>query len=621
MKNMDVDTVIKEESKSSLKGDNVVKMSAESEENSTITDEILLEKKKEIKNEEEEGIEASNDSSDLFDYTRRDEFTSEIFKIEITNLPRFGFKQLKKRLYSLDVNPVKVKAIDRQKFAFATFRNEEEREDAIQKINGHVWKDRTLNAKKAGASADPLLKKRRAENENRGDQPDDKKIKTEDLLPSDVRLKNSVMPLWNVSYDEQLKIKYEDMESTLRNLANQIERNNSDYKPWIKEQSELYSGKCCELLPIKPSPVTEGYRNKCEFTIGKDINGQDNTVGFRFGQYRDGTSSVGEPYDLAIIPESMKNVVKHFQDFIRNSKFTSYNPEDHQGHWRMLTVRCCRTGDLLMTVDFHPQQIDNTTIDEEKVRLKEYFTTGDGQSCKVSSMYWRTYSGVQTGSTEAEYEHICGSKYIEEKLFDLKFRVSPDAFFQVNTVGAEVLYTQIADWCNASPNTTVLDICCGTGTIGISMANKVNQVIGVELCEQAVEDAKQNARLNGIYNTRYHCGKAEDLITNIMKSLHTNDVVAVLDPPRAGIHPKVIHAIRKCPFLTKLVYVSCNPRAATNNFVDLTRRMSRKTKGEPYKPVKAIPLDLFPHTKHCEMIILFERELPKNSGQEHDDSS
>ena len=150
-------------------------------------------------------------------------------------------------------------------------------------------------------------------------------------------------------------------------------------------------------------------------------------------------------------------------------------------------------------------------------------------------MYWRTYTSVQTGTTDAAYEHINGSKYIEEKLFNLTFRISPDAFFQVNSVGAEVLYSQVADWCNVSPATTVLDICCGTGTIGISMANKVHQVIGVELCEHAVEDAKQNARLNGIYNTRYHCGKAEDLMTNIMKSLHTTDIVAILDPPRAGL--------------------------------------------------------------------------------------
>ena len=272
-------------------------------------------------------------------------------------MPRFGFKQLKKRLNSLDVKPVKVKAVDRQKYAFATFRNEEERDDAIIKINGHVWKDRTLFAKKASATADPLLKKRKTE--NTADQPDEKKMKTEEeMLPPDVRLKNSVMPLWNISYEEQLKTKYDDLEGTLRNLANQIEKNNSDYKAWVKEQRKLYDGKCCELLPIKSSPVTEGYRNKCEFTIGKDADGQENTVGFRFGQYRDGTSSVGEPYDLAIIPESMKRVVKHFQDFIRSSEYTSYNPETHLGYWRLLTVRSCCTDDLLITVDFHPQQLD-----------------------------------------------------------------------------------------------------------------------------------------------------------------------------------------------------------------------------------------------------------------------
>ncbi|CAG2184769.1 TRMT2A [Mytilus edulis] len=157
-----------------------------------------------------------------------------------------------------------------------------------------------------------------------------------------------------------------------------------------------------------------------------------------------------------------------------------------------------------------------------------------------------------------------------------------------------------------------------TSKVRTTIYKKVDQVIGIELCEQAVEDAKQNAKLNGIYNCRYQCGKAEDLITRVMKSLHTKDVVAILDPPRAGIHPKVIHAIRKCPVLTKLIYVSCSPKSATNNFVDLMKNPSKKTKGMPYKPVKAIPVDLFPYTKHCEMVILFERQLPP---PEADDSS
>ncbi|XP_076107745.1 tRNA (uracil-5-)-methyltransferase homolog A-like isoform X1 [Mytilus galloprovincialis] len=559
-------------------------------------------------------------STDLYQYTKREEFTSEIFKIEITNLPRFGFKQLKKRLNGLDVKPVKVKAVDTHTFAFATFRNEEERDDAIKKIKGHVWKDRTLDAKLASAAADPFQKIRSKDNRA---EKSAKQI-AEELLPVGERLKNSVTPLWNVPYEEQLKTKFEEIEEALKNVATQVLKNihfdktNTDLKDWITAQRKLYNGKCCELLPIKPSPVKEGYRNKCEFTIGKDVNGQEKTVGFRFGMYKDGTNSVGEPYDLLIIPDTMKKVVKCFQDYIRSRPLTSYDPEHHQGYWRLLTVRSCLLGDLMLTVDFHPQQLTKTAIDEEKNKLQEFFTSGDGKGCKVSSIYWRTYSSVQTGSHEAEYEHVIGSKYIEEKLFDLKFRVSPDAFFQVNTLGAEVLYSQVADWCNASPTTTVLDICCGTGTIGISMANKVDQVIGIELCEQAVEDAKQNAKLNGIYNCRYQCGKAEDLITRVMKSLHTKDVVAILDPPRAGIHPKVIHAIRKCPVLTKLIYVSCSPRSATNNFVDLMKNPSKKTKGMPYKPVKAIPVDLFPYTKHCEMVILFERKLPE---PEADDSS
>lgn len=190
----------------------------------------------------------------------------------------------------------------------------------------------------------------------------------------------------------------------------------------------------------------------------------------------------------------------------------------------------------------------------------------------------------------------------------MKFRISPNAFFQVNTEAAEVLYKKVAEWSNVTSDTTVLDICCGTGTIGLSLAKSAAKISGVDLSKEAIEDAKVNASLNDISNVEYRSGKAEDWISWICRIVRTDDVVAILDPPRGGLGSSVIQAIRKCRSVKRLVYVSCNPAGAVQNFVDLVRPPSKRLKGPRFFPVKAVPIDLFPYTNHCELVVLFEQE-------------
>ncbi|XP_033748166.1 tRNA (uracil-5-)-methyltransferase homolog A-like [Pecten maximus] len=561
--------------------------------------------------DEEESKDQDESSASRTDHL----FTSEIFKIEILNLPRFGFKQLKKRLATLEVKPVKIKALERKGFAFATFRNEEEREDAIKKITGHVWKERKLKVKKASATMDPLLQKRKRESEQKMDEPPDKKDKLDDDLPPEIRLKNAVSPLWNVPYEDQLKMKMQDMVQILKTLANRIQRENPEFRDWLKAQRSKYDGKCCEMLPIKASPMLEAYRNKCEFTIGKDINGQDNTVGFRYGLYKQGSKSVGEPHDQIIMPDSMKRFVKSFQTFIRASGYGAYDPQSHEGHWRILTTRVCQgSADFMAVIDFDPQNLSKEDLEALKSKLKDYFSTGEGSDCGVTSLFFHTYK--DRPANPPEYELLLGEKFIQEEMLGMKFRISPGAFFQVNTAAAEVLYTEIADWCNVSPDTTVLDICCGTGTIGLSVAKKVSRVVGIEMCQEAINDAKENAKINDVENVHFVCSKAEDAIKRTMKSLRSTDVVAVVDPPRPGLQSSVFQALRRSPHLTKVVFVSCNPKAAMNNFIDLTRQTSRRNKGPPYRPVKAVPVDMFPQTPHCELVIMFERDQPYTSQED-----
>ncbi|KAL3858200.1 hypothetical protein ACJMK2_012802 [Sinanodonta woodiana] len=572
----------------------------------------------EIDNKEQPGNTDRTVVADPFEYTKRAGFTSEIFKIELLNMPKwFGFGELKKKLFNLGLKPVKLKAQGKN-FTFVTFRCEEDRESALQVLNGFKWKGSILKAKKANPAADPLLQKRK-ENEAEGDgHHQNKRQKTdsmvEDGLSPEDRLRHSVCPLCDVSYEEQLQKKVKDIKGVLKKFGRLIEKECPDLKGWLNEQRDKFDWMCCELLDIKPSPVVSSYRNKCEFTIGQDINGKDNTVGFRYGQYSSGSVRVGEPDQIPIISNKMETVVKRFQEYIRSSGYSSYNPENHSGHWKQLTVRISRLNHLMIIVDFHPQQLPQDKIESEKNHLREYFTTGTGQDLGITSCFFRC-SG---SSADVVNEHLFGDKHITEQLLDLQFRISPDAFFQVNSYGAEVLYKVVAEWCGCSPNTTVLDICCGTGAIGLAVAKNVERVIGVEMCSDAVEDAKCNAVLNGLSNLTYHCAKAEDVLPQMMKTIRSSEIIAVVDPPRAGLHQNVIRAIRRSPFVNKLVYVACNANAALSNFMDLVRPISKRLKGIPFVPVKALPVDLFPHTKHYELLVLFERKASDNQDDSED---
>ncbi|XP_008695814.1 tRNA (uracil-5-)-methyltransferase homolog A isoform X2 [Ursus maritimus] len=478
--------------------------------------------------EEEGGAGAASESvpqPGLYSYIREDLFTSEIFKLELQNVPRHAsFSDVRRFLGRFGLQPHKTKLFGQPPCAFVTFRSAAERDKALRVLHGALWKGRPLSVRLARPKADPMARKRRREDEGE---------------PTTTCIADVVTPLWTVPYAEQLERKRLECEQVLQKLAKEIGSTNRALLPWLLSQRHKHNKACCPLEGVRPSPQQTEYRNKCEFLVGIGVDGEDNTVGCRLGKYKGGTCAVAAPFDTVHIPGATKQVAKAFQEFIRK------------------------------------------TPSQEGLPL----------------------------------EHVAGDRCIHEDLLGLTFRISPHAFFQVNTLAAEVLYTVIQDWAQLDAGSTVLDVCCGTGTIGLALAPRVKRVVGIELCQEAVEDARVNARDNELTNVEFHCGRAEDLVPTLVSRLASQQLVAILDPPRAGLHSKVILAVRRAENLRRLLYVSCNPRAAMGNFVDLCRAPSNRVKGTPFRPVKAVAVDLFPQTPHCEMLLLFERvEHPNGAG-------
>ncbi|XP_059406947.1 tRNA (uracil-5-)-methyltransferase homolog A-like [Carassius carassius] len=551
----------------------------------------------------------------VYRYIKGDLFTSEIFKVEIQNLPKYiGFNDLKKFLNKHGINPHKIKLFSKQMFAFVTFKNQEERDKAMKAVHGMQWKSKVLSVRLAKPKADPILKKRRQEEEAEGGQPGAKRAagsqagEEDEEEPLNIQIANAVTPLWNVPYEEQLKRKEKEVEGVLQKLTREIGNNNKAMLPWLFVQKEKYNKMCCPLEAIQPSPVQMEYRNKCEFVIGVGADGEDKTVGFRLGKYKGGSCAVVSPSETTHVSSEAKRVVQGFQQFIRSTPYAVYSPETYEGHWRQLTVRTSRIKQTMAIVFFNPQKLQEEEIGQLKRNLRQHFTEGEGKESAITSLYFvRMGQRTSAGTDDLPCEHVTGEEWIHQELLGLKFRISPHSFFQTNTPAAEVLYSTVGEWAQLDQDSTVLDVCCGTGTIGISLAKRVKKVIGIELCQEAVEDAKANAKANGLTNVEFHCGKAEDVFPTVLNAVTSPNVTAIVDPPRAGLHSKVILAIRRAEHLKRLIYVACNAKAAMNNFIDLCRAVSNRVRGTPFRPVRAMAVDLFPQTMHCETILLFER--------------
>ena len=209
-------------------------------------------------------------------------------------------------------------------------------------------------------------------------------------------------------------------------------------------------------------------------------------------------------------------------------------------------------------------------------------------------------------------EVLSGASSYEEKLCGLKFNVGPFAFFQVNTLVFEKMIAQISSWAGIDQETTLFDICCGTGAIGLCLSANAKKVIGVDIIEQAIQNAKDNVLINkdvlNVDKIKFYAGKAEEVMPPIvLQESGLGKIVGIVDPPRSGLHRDVLKCLRTCKGLDRLIYVSCNAQSQMRDMQYLCYEVKSKRKGPPFKPVKAVGADLFPHTNHIESIVLLER--------------
>ncbi|XP_058392311.1 tRNA (uracil-5-)-methyltransferase homolog B isoform X1 [Diceros bicornis minor] len=422
------------------------------------------------------------------------------------------------------------------------------------------------------------------------------------------RLADVVTPLWRLCYEEQLKVKFEAQKKILQRLESYLQMLNRVNVTTAAPKSE---GLCCLLHPIIPSPVIDGYRNKSTFSVNRGPDGNPKTVGYYLGSWRDRNIICVRSNLLKNIPEKHNQVSQYYEAFLRQSPLEPCLLFHKGGYWRELIVRTNSQGHTMAIITFHPQELTQEELCVQKETIKEFFTKGPGAVCDLTSLYFQESTMTRCSHQQSPYQLLFGEPHIFEDLLGLKIRISPDAFFQVNTAGAEMLYRTVGELSGVNSNTILLDICCGTGVIGLSLAQYTSQVLGIELVEQAVEDARWTAAFNGITNCEFHAGRAEKILPQLLKSKEDGQlIVAVVNPARAGLHYQVVQAIRNCRAICTLVFVSCKPHGeTTRNIIELCcpPNSAKKLFGEPFVLRQAVPVDLFPHTPHCELVLLFTR--------------
>ena len=332
--------------------------------------------------------------------------------------------------------------------------------------------------------------------------------------------------------------------------------------------------------PIVPAVEQLRYRNKLEYSFGEDDEG-----GLVLGFHRPGRFDVIDDVTVDVLASERVDTLREaIKAWCREEGLSAWDRRAQQGLLRNLVVReGRRTGQL---------QARLVTSPGSSFRVAEL-----AAAAPAESVLWTRAAGVAETTREGQTEVIKGSAVLEEELAGLRFRISPDAFFQTNTEMAERLYGSAVELAGLTGRERVLDLFCGIGTIALVLALDAAEVWGVELVEEAVADAIENARLNGVDNTSFFAGDVRLAMRPLLERSGKPDVV-VVDPPRAGLSQKVVRRVLEAE-ADRIVYVSCNPTTLAPN--------ARQMVDAGYSLKTVRPVDMFPQTPHIECVALLER--------------
>ncbi|MGL5449985.1 MAG: 23S rRNA (uracil(1939)-C(5))-methyltransferase RlmD [Lactococcus cremoris] len=377
-------------------------------------------------------------------------------------------------------------------------------------------------------------------------------------------LRTGIADFGHLTYNEQVKFKQKQVVDILRKTAGK-----EDFP----------------VSPVIESIKTIKYRNKAQIPV-QMVNGILTT-----GFYRKNSHSLIPVEDFYIQHPEIDAVVLFLRDEFRKINLQAYDEKTRKGWLRNIVVRRgFHTSEMMVSLVVTSKKLPEN-VDLVIDKLVEYFTN-------IKSVQLNINNGTGSFILGKEFVLLYGKDFITDLMLDKTYQISAPAFYQVNTPQAEKLYETAFEFAELKPGDTVIDAYSGIGTIGISMADRVAEVYGMEVVPAAVENAKRNAQLNELENTHYEVGTAEKIMPKWLDEGIKPDVIFV-DPPRKGLDETFIKsATATNP--RRIVYISCNPATFARDVV--------RFENEGYILDKVQPVDLFPQTHHIELVARFNKK-------------
>ncbi|MDR1865081.1 MAG: 23S rRNA (uracil(1939)-C(5))-methyltransferase RlmD [Bacteroidales bacterium] len=353
-----------------------------------------------------------------------------------------------------------------------------------------------------------------------------------------------------------------------------------------------------EIAPVLASSPIFFYRNKLEFTFssnrwlteeeiqaGSAIDNR-NALGFHIPSMFDKVLDIRQCHLQADPSNGIRLAAR---EFALREGMPFFDLRTHEGFLRTMVIRTSSTGEVMVIVTFHCDDA------EQREKLLDFLWK---RFPEISSLMYVINPKFNDSFADLEVQLYKGNPFIMEEMEGLKFKVGPKSFYQTNSQQARQLYAITRELALLTGKEIVYDLYTGTGTIANFVASCAKKVIGVEFIDEAIRDAQYNSALNGIRNTRFFAGDMKDVFTVEFIRQHGMPDVVILDPPRVGLHPKVVEALLFA-MPKRLVYVSCNPSSQARDLALL----------RDFYDIKAVrPVDMFPHTHHVENVVMLERK-------------
>jgi 23S rRNA (uracil1939-C5)-methyltransferase len=366
------------------------------------------------------------------------------------------------------------------------------------------------------------------------------------------------------------------------------------YKQQEAEQNLLRIGKVTDaiMLPIIGADEERYYRNKLEFTFSnkryltseeignENIDMQQNSLGFHAPRIFDKTISIFECFLMDNVNNRIRNTMREIAE---ENNYPFYDIRLHTGWLRNLIIRYCTTGELMVNLCINY---------EDEINTKKVMDTLLEKVPEITTLLYTINPKWNDTIYDLTPVVYFGKGYVTEKLENFEFIISPKSFFQTNTKQAEKLYSIARDFAQLTGEETVYDLYCGTGSIGIFVSPLAKKIIGVELVEDAIEDAKKNAANNKIEHAHFFAGDVIKICNDDFFEKHGRPDVVITDPPRAGMHEKLVNKLLEIA-APVIVYVSCNTATMARDILLLS---------EKYTVEKTQPVDMFPQTHHIECV-------------------